>query len=602
MTIHDLIHLRYPEFLPHRLALALRAVDAPPRGRGATRVIAPSRGDGGRPRRAGRCGPGAPPGDPERGRRALLRRPRRRIRSGDASAPRPWRRYLLFVGNPKPHKNLEDLVRAFGAALPRLPPDVRLVLVGERGDRARWHRLAAAAGAAGRIDVLGSSTTPSCRRSSAVRSRSSFRRSTRASACRWSKRWRRGRRSSRLDARRSRRSPATRHCSSTAGESSGARRQRWCGSAGEAGPAPAWSSAVRLSAPRPALGDAARGPWRSIARCSREHGRPRVALVHDWLTGQRGGENVLVGDRPACAARRRSTPSSTFPARRAELESHPIVTSFLQHAPLLERRYRHYLPLFPAAMASPRYAPRIDCSSSLEPLRRQGGPAGSGRLATLCYCHTPMRYVWDQRRAYFPRPRARSAGCASAILDAPAALGRRTAGRVDLYLANSHFVADRIRALLRPRAPRCSRRRSTPTSTARSTAPRERFVLMVAALAPYKKVDAAIEACAAAGAPLVIVGDGPERPSPRSARRPRRPASRAGVERAGAARPAVRGRRLLSPAGIEDFGIATVEALACGTPVLALGEGGVLDIVESGRRRAPPGSDDPEADALAGRN
>jgi len=317
-----------------------------------------------------------------------------------------------------------------------------------------------------------------------------------------------------------------------------------------------------------------------------------IGLVHDWLTGQRGGEHVLA----AIARLAPRAPIYTlfhFPGTvSTEIEAHPIVTSFLQRAPLLQQRYRHYLPLFPAAMRSlDTTAHRLLLSSS-HCVAKGARRAAGGFHA--CYCHTPMRYAWDQRRAYFPAPRGPVGWLRERILDRLQAWDVATAGRVDLYLANSHFVASRIRRYYG----RSSQVLAPPVETGfyRPTeAPREGFVLVVAALAPYKKVNVAIEACQRAGTPLVIVGDGPERARLEQAAGPTiRFAGRVGPEEL---------RRLYSTAlcylqtGVEDFGIATVEALACGTPVLALAEGGVLDIVESGREGLL--IDDPGVEALA---
>ncbi len=304
-----------------------------------------------------------------------------------------------------------------------------------------------------------------------------------------------------------------------------------------------------------------------------------VGIVHDWLTGQRGGENVLAAICRLFPGAPLYTlfhfPGSVDPA----IERHPIVTSFLQQAPGLDPAYRWYLPLFPAAVEDlPVGDHRLLVSSSHCVAKAARRAPGGWHL---CYCHTPMRYAWDQEKAYFGERRGAIAWVQRAIL----ALLRRwdvaTADRVDRYVANSSFVRERIRR----HYSRVAEVVPPPVATdfyslASGPLPRE-HVLVVAALAPYKKVERAIQACAAAELPLVVVGDGPERRRlEREADTNVRFVGRASAEEL---------RELYQRAvcylqpGVEDFGIASVEALACGTPVVALGQGGVCDIIRNGR-------------------
>ena len=272
-----------------------------------------------------------------------------------------------------------------------------------------------------------------------------------------------------------------------------------------------------------------------------------------------------------------------------EIESHPIHTTFLQEAPRLRGRYRSYLPLFPLAIEQFELAD-FDLVLSTSHCVAKGARARPG-ARHVCYCHTPMRYAWDQRDAYFPSRDGAVDRVRHRVLDALQSWDVRASARVDTFVANSTFVRDRIRrfydrdaivvappvdvdyfhpdaAASRDDGGGRDRRRGAP------------FALMVAALAPYKKVDEAIEACRRLDLPLWVVGDGPERARLESMSGPS--VRWLGQVAADELRDLYRTAACLVQPGVEDFGIAAVEALACGCPVVAAGRGGVLDIVEEG--------------------
>jgi glycosyltransferase involved in cell wall biosynthesis len=306
----------------------------------------------------------------------------------------------------------------------------------------------------------------------------------------------------------------------------------------------------------------------------------RVALVHDWLTGMRGGEKVLealVGVFPGADI---FTLVHVRGSVSAAIESRPIRTSFIQRLPAAARRYRQYLPLFPAAIEQfDLDGYDLVVSSSHCAAKAAVVP---GRARHLCYCHSPMRYAWDQFDSYFgPRQvgPVRSRWFYRPMLAGLARWDAATAPRVHRFVANSQFVAARIARYYHRQAGVVYPPVDTAFFDATGTGPAA-SALVVSALVPYKRVDLAIEASAAAGVPLRIIGDGPELGRLRSLAGPdvtfrgwvsseeiREEYRRAGV--------------VLLP-GVEDFGIVPIEAQACGRPVVALAEGGALETVADG--------------------
>lgn len=265
-----------------------------------------------------------------------------------------------------------------------------------------------------------------------------------------------------------------------------------------------------------------------------------------------------------------------------QLESHSIHTSFLQRMPLAKTRYRHYLPLFPRAIESLRL-PDCDLVVSTSHAVAKGvrKPAGATHV---CYCHTPMRYAWDQEKAYFPNQRGPVAALRRIALERLRRWDVATADRVDHYLANSTFVAQRIERYYERSATVLHPPVDTDFFTPDPTIDRENFCLYVSALAPYKRIDVAVDACRRLGLELRVVGTGPER-----ARLERLAADdRVPVRFLGRIGPDTlldlyrRAACFVQP-GVEDFGISAAEALACGCPVVALDKGGVRDIVDSGQ-------------------
>ncbi len=303
----------------------------------------------------------------------------------------------------------------------------------------------------------------------------------------------------------------------------------------------------------------------------------RTAVVHDWLTGMRGGEHVLEAMLPLLSDPTIFTlfhaPGSVSPA----IERYPIRTSFLDRLPFARAHYRSLLPLFPSVIESFDLSGFDLVVSSSHCVAK--GAIAPPRTPHLCYCHTPVRYAYEQFDAYFPKGRTRFSGAKRRLIARLRDWDVRTAGRPTRYLANSSAVADRIRRHYGREAAVCH----PPVDVAFFTPsgePRRDFLLAVGALVPYKRFELSIEAAGLLSRPLVLVGRGPEEKRLR-ARATSTVEMLSEVPRE-KLRELYRTCAFFIQPGEEDFGIAAAEAVACGAPVVALSRGGVRDIVRDG--------------------
>ncbi len=332
----------------------------------------------------------------------------------------------------------------------------------------------------------------------------------------------------------------------------------------------------------------------------------RVALVHDWLTGMRGGEKVLA----AIAELFPQAPIYTLihlpGSLGGDFESHPIHTSFLQKVPGIGRIYRQLLPFFPAAIEDFDFSAYDLVISTSHCVAKGAIPAPHAKH--LCYCHTPMRYAWDQEHVYFPQRRGIGARLRNLALTGLRSWDVASLPRVDRFVANSRFVAQRIERyygrpaeVLPPPVDVDFFRQGVDAENSDDLdgfPAKGEYALMVSALSPYKRVDLAIKACRRRGLELRVVGSGPEEARLKEL-------GGDNVRLLGRVddaqlRRLYQGARLFVQPGLEDFGIAAVESLASGTPVVALGRGGILDIVKEGVHGVLYGvsSEDDALDAL----
>lgn len=306
----------------------------------------------------------------------------------------------------------------------------------------------------------------------------------------------------------------------------------------------------------------------------------RVALVHDWLTGMRGGERVLL---ELCRIFPRSRVYTLFWDRGSvhrEIEQRIAQTSFLAKLPAVVG-YRNYLPLFPAAVRS-LHIEQADLVISSSHAAAKGVRVPRG-VPHLSYVHTPARYLWDDTGSYFAFGSGLRWKRSALSLVAPylRRFDVRSTQPINLLAANSDNVRKRIERFYG----RSARVIYPPVDldffTPGQQAAPEDFYLLVSALEPYKRIDLALEAFRRLDRKLIVAGGGTQD-------RDLRAAAPSNVHFVGrVSDEELRGlyrrcRGLVLP-GIEDFGMTPVEAQGCGRAVICYAAGGALESVLDGR-------------------
>jgi len=303
----------------------------------------------------------------------------------------------------------------------------------------------------------------------------------------------------------------------------------------------------------------------------------RVAVIHDWLTGMRGGESVLEAILDAVPGAELFTLFHFRGSVSAKIESHTIHTSSVQRLAERAGDYRTLLPLFPRAVREWDLGGFDLILSSSHCVAKGIDPKGRPHL---CYCHTPMRYIWDRFDDYFPRSKPLRRAAVMTLAPWLRRWDVRTAAGVTQFVANSTFVRDRIRRYYHRDAEVIHPHVDDAFLGAPLREDRDDYHVVVSALVPYKRVDLAIDAAVGSGRRLVVIGGGPLLDEYRARRAPNVEIV-GSVSRDRIIQCLARARSLILP-GVEDFGITPLEAMALGTPVVALGEGGVRDsVVES---------------------
>lgn len=316
----------------------------------------------------------------------------------------------------------------------------------------------------------------------------------------------------------------------------------------------------------------------------------KVAVIHDWLSGMRGGEIVLEAILDLFPDADLYTLLYNKGSVSEKIANRNIYTSYIDRLPFKSKGYRNYLPLFPSAIERFDFHGYDLVVSSSHCVAR--GVIVPPDIAHVSFIHSPMRYVWDMFYEYFP-PR----GLKNRLIIPYFAGKLRTwdaaaAPRVDRYVCNSSFVAARVRRYYGRQAavvfPPCLPGAESATTSVGSPVPqidrkknREDFFLIVSALVPYKRVDLAVRAFHGFRQELYIVGDGPEKAKLEKSAPPN-VRFLGSVDRATIIDLYRRASALIFP-GTEDFGIVPVEAQACGCPVIAYRRGGALETVKEGK-------------------
>ncbi len=311
----------------------------------------------------------------------------------------------------------------------------------------------------------------------------------------------------------------------------------------------------------------------------------KVALIHDWLTGMRGGEKCL---ECFCELFPDADLYTLLHAKGRcsdTIERMNIITSFIDRAPYKERCYRHMLPLFPVAIE--RFILKdYDLVLSSSHCVAKGIIPGP-EVPHVSYVHSPMRYVWDMYGDYFGKGRV------NFIMDKIISLFATylrtwdvvSSARVDHFIANSNHVARRIEKYYRREASVIYP--PVDVDRFRISEKADDYYLIVSALVSYKKVDLAVEAFNQLGLPLKIVGTGPDEAMLKKMAGPT-------VEFLGWAQDDAlsdlysRCKAFVFP-GEEDFGITPLEAMASGRPVIAYAKGGALETVRGLEHGNPTG-------------
>jgi glycosyltransferase involved in cell wall biosynthesis len=302
----------------------------------------------------------------------------------------------------------------------------------------------------------------------------------------------------------------------------------------------------------------------------------KVAIIHYWLVNMRGGEKMLEALLEMFPEADIYTHVYDPGAVSPLINSHRVITSYINKLPFAKKLYQKYMPLMPNALNGfnlQKYD--LVISSEAGPAK---GVVPNPNAYHICYCHSPMRYLWDMYHEYFRGAGILTRFFMKRLIPSLRVWDVTSANLVDQFITNSHYVAQRIRRVYNREAEVVYGPASIEKFLPIDRKP-EDFYLFFGQLTGYKRVDIAIDACVQSGRKLIVAGAGADKRLVRDYEKTGLVSFAGRVSDEEAASLYCRARALLFP-GIEDFGLIPVEANAAGCPVIAYRKGGVLDTIK----------------------
>ena len=300
----------------------------------------------------------------------------------------------------------------------------------------------------------------------------------------------------------------------------------------------------------------------------------KVAIVHYWLVNMRGGEKVLEALLelfPGADIYTHVYDPGSMPER---INAHTVYTSYIQKLPLAKKMYQKYMPLMPNALSGFNLQDYdLVISSESGPAK---GVVPNPDAYHICYCHSPMRYLWDMYHEYLRGTNAFVRFFMKRLIPSLRIWDIASANLVDRFITNSHYVAKRIRRYYNREAevvfgPASIEKYLNVTRNSSG------YYLFFGQITGYKRVDIAIDACAMSGRKLIVAGAGKKNLKKYSKNSLVTFKGRVSDEEAAAL---FAGARALLYPGIEDLGLIPIEANAAGCPVIAYRDGGALETVK----------------------